>query len=249
VIPFRDENPSRSVPVVTRFLIALNVALFLYEISLGEQIQSFLERAAVLPRLYTGADLRFQPADLVATFAPDLFTRLVTAMFLHGGLLHLAGNLLYLWIFGDNIEDRLGRLGFTLFYVFSGIVASWGHIISNPASRIPSIGASGAIAGVLGAYVVLYPRARVLALLPLGFFSQLVRIPAVWFLGFWFAQQFLFGLWDLGARASDTGGTAWWAHIGGFGCGILLGFGLRQPEEVRRFGRPARVSRFRSFDA
>jgi membrane associated rhomboid family serine protease len=144
--------------------------------------------------------------------------------------------MLYLWIFGDNVEDRLGHVRYVIFYFACGWVASFAQIWSSPSSHLPSIGASGAIAGVLGAYITLYPRAHVMTLVPLGFFTQLVRIPAVLFLGFWFLQQFLMGAMSLGVNTAETGGVAWWAHVGGFTSGIvlvrLLGIG-RPPPEVR----------------
>jgi membrane associated rhomboid family serine protease len=140
-------------------------------------------------------------------------------MFLHGGFLHFLGNMLYLWIFGDNVEDRLGHLRYVLFYLLCGWIAAYAHIWAEPASVLPAIGASGAIAGVLGAYLLLYPRARVVALLPLGLFAPLVQIPAVFFLGFWFLQQFLLGTLS---GPSASGGVAVWAHIGGFVAGFAL---------------------------
>lgn len=243
MIPFRDENPSVRVPVVTRALFALNVLFFLYEVMLGARLERFFMRAAVIPALYVGDDGAFQAGDLVSTLAPDLFTRILVAMFLHGGVLHLVGNLLYLWIFGDNVEDRLGHGWFVVFYLASGIAASWTHIVADPASVIPSIGASGAIAGVLGAYVVLYPHAKVLTLLPLGFFSQVVKIPAWWFLGFWFVQQSFSGVLSLANRGEQTGGVAWWAHIGGFVCGLAVGALLRANEPEDRFDPRVRLRR------
>src|SRR5262249_33472363 len=143
-------------------------------------------------------------------------------MFLHAGWLHLIGNMLYLWIFGDNVEDRLGHFRYVFFYLICGWVASYAHIWADPTSRLPSLGASGAIAGVLGAYIPLYPQARVVTFLPLGFFSQLIQIPAYFFLGFWFLQQFLYGALTLSVRTQQSGGVAWWAHIGGFAAGFLL---------------------------
>jgi membrane associated rhomboid family serine protease len=143
-------------------------------------------------------------------------------MFLHGGFLHILGNMLYLWIFGDNVEDRMGHLRYLVFYLLCGWAASYAHVWSDPASRLPSIGASGAIAGVLGAYLVLYPRAKVVTLIPLGFFTEIVRIPAFLVLAFWFLQQFVAGALSLSARTAQSGGVAWWAHIGGFATGLLL---------------------------
>jgi len=155
-------------------------------------------------------------------------------MFLHGGWLHLFGNMLYLWIFGDNVEDRLGHLRYLIFYLLSGIGASFVHIWLNPSSRLPTIGASGAIAGVMGAYFTLYPRARVITLLPFFFFFYLVEIPAFFFLGFWFILQFVSGSTALLTRLPH-GGIAWWAHVGGFLFGATLNFLFRKPKRSYPF--------------
>ena len=143
-------------------------------------------------------------------------------MFLHGGWAHLLGNMLYLWIFGDNVEDRMGHPRYLVFYLLCGWSASYAHIAAAPTSPLPALGASGAIAGVLGAYITLYPRARVVTLLPLGFFATLVQVPAYVFLGLWFVQQFLYGTLSVARTAQTEGGVAWWAHIGGFAAGFLL---------------------------
>jgi membrane associated rhomboid family serine protease len=143
-------------------------------------------------------------------------------MFLHGGWMHLIGNMLYLWIFGDNIEDRLGHVKYVIFYFLAGFAATLAHGFANTASPIPSIGASGAIAGVLGAYLILFPHARVLTLIPLGFYTQMRELPALLVLGLWFVLQFFSGVADLGARSEQTSGVAWWAHIGGFVAGVIL---------------------------
>jgi len=140
-------------------------------------------------------------------------------MFMHGGWAHLLGNMLYLWIFGDNVEDLMGHGRFLIFYIVSGLAAVWAHILTNPASRIPLVGASGAIAGVLGAYLVLFPRAHIISLVPLGFFLRVVAVPAILFLPIWFLMQFIYGFASLGA---ETAGVAWWAHVGGFVAGALL---------------------------
>jgi membrane associated rhomboid family serine protease len=145
-------------------------------------------------------------------------------MFLHGGWLHLGGNMLYLWIFGDNVEDRLGHVRFLLFYLACGLAAALAQIYVNPTSTIPMVGASGAVAGVLGAYLVLLPQAQVLALIPIIFFFQLVELPAFLFLLFWFLMQFLNGAASIATTQATTGGVAWWAHIGGFVSGMALGF-------------------------
>jgi hypothetical protein len=210
MIPLRDTIPSSRAPVVNYVLIAANLGLFFYEIYLGERLPPFLERFAVIPaRLLGGGDLS----------VGELLTP-ITAMFLHGGWMHVLGNMLYLYIFGDNVEDTLGHGRYLLFYIACGAASFAVQIGFQPASVVPNIGASGAIAGILGAYFLLFPRARVVTLLPLFVFFTVVEIPAVVFLGLWFLLQFLSGTVSLG-RAS-TGGVAWWAHVGGFVAGIVL---------------------------
>jgi membrane associated rhomboid family serine protease len=223
VIPLRTDVPSRTFPIVNYALIALNVLAFALELGMGQNLDGFLRQAAVIPALYTGGDHQLSLIDVVTTsLQPALGLRLLLSMFLHGGFLHILGNMLYLWIFGGNVEDRMGHLRYLVFYLLCGWSASYAHIWADAGSRVPSIGASGAIAGVLGAYLFLYPRARVVTLIPLGFFTELVRIPAFLVLGFWFLQQFLAGTLSLSARTAQTGGVAWWAHIGGFVTGLLL---------------------------
>ena len=237
MIPLRDDIRTRTVPYVNYTLIALNVIAFILELGLGPALPRFLARASVVPVLYTGRDHSLSLVEvLLGTLDPDRGFRLLFSMFLHGGFAHIIGNMLYLWIFGDNVEDRLGHLKYVFFYFGCGWAASYAHIWSSPASRLPSIGASGAIAGVLGAYITLYPHAHVMTLLPLGFFTQVVRIPAVFFLGFWFVQQFLMGAMSLGVTTAETGGVAWWAHIGGFAAGVVLVrlLGGRRPRPVPR---------------
>jgi membrane associated rhomboid family serine protease len=231
VIPIRDDVPSRTFPIVNIGLIVVNVLFFLMELGMGERLQGFLFQAAVIPALYTGPDRSLSPLELFLTsVSPDLGGRVALSMFLHGGFAHLLGNMLYLWIFGDNVEDRMGHLRYLFFYFACGWVASYAHIWAEPASRTPSIGASGAIAGVLGAYMSLYPRARVVAVIPLGFFFPLVQLPALFFLGIWFLQQFLVGTLSLAVQTAETGGVAWWAHIGGFAAGVALVFLLQRRE-------------------
>ena len=223
MIPLRDDVPSRTVPFVNYALIALNVAVFVLELGMGEGLERFLYQAAVIPSLFTGRDGSLGVGEAVATtFSADLGLRVLTSMFLHGGWAHIIGNMLYLWIFGDNCEDRMGHVRYLVFYLLCGWAASYAHIASDPTSRIPSIGASGAIAGVLGAYITMYPHARVVAMLPLGFFMHMVQIPALFFLGFWFLTQFLYGAASITERTVQTGGVAWWAHIGGFVAGLVL---------------------------
>jgi membrane associated rhomboid family serine protease len=222
MIPLRDDVPSRSFPIVTVTLIGLNVAAFFLELSMGRDIERFVRQAAVIPALYTGSDRSLDPSELLTTtFDADLGLRVLYAMFLHGGWAHILGNMLYLWIFGDNVEDRMGHGRFVIFYLLCGWVASYAHVWSMPTSTIPSLGASGAIAGVLGAYICLFPHARVVTLIPLGIFTDLVQLPAVIVLGLWFVQNFFSGMLSI-TQTAQGGGVAWWAHIGGFVAGLVL---------------------------
>lgn len=208
MIPLRDNIPSRRSPLVSRLLIAANLAAFLYELSVGPGVSALLQSHGIVPA-------RFSAAPWAE------FPTLLTSMFLHGGWAHLFGNMLYLWIFGDNVEDRLGHVPFLLFYVAAGLAAGLAHVATQPASPIPTVGASGAIAGVLGAYFVFYPRARVLTLLPI-FPMVLAEIPAVFFLGFWFLFQIFSGALQLGITRA-AGGVAFLAHVGGFLAGLVMG--------------------------
>lgn len=212
MIPLKDDVPSYTFPFVTIAIIVVNIIVFIYELTLGMgEVENFIYRTAAIPYEITHL-VDIKPRSIV----PPPFT-LLTAMFVHGGLLHLAGNMLFLWIFGDNVEDTLGHFRYLLFYLVSGVIASFAHIALEPASMMPMIGASGAIAGVLGAYFLLFPRAQVLTLVFLIFFVTVVRIPAVVFLGFWFLFQIL--------SSGYGGGIAWYAHIGGFiagAAGILI---------------------------
>jgi len=222
MIPLRDNNPRRTVPYVTYGLVAINVAAFLWELSLGPNLENALFERAFIPARFW----------ITGHWAFDLFT-IVASMFLHGGLLHIGSNMLYLWIFGDNVEDRIGHARYLVFYLACGFIATFAHALFSPGSRLPSIGASGAIAGVLGAYLVLYPHARVLTLIPILFFITLRELPAVLILGLWFVLQLFSGVGSLGVRdAQDMGGIAYFAHIGGFVAGVaLIGLfgGLRVP--------------------
>jgi len=210
MIPLKDENPTIKFPFITISLIVLNCIIFLYQLSLGRGIDSLIYRFGLIPfEVVHNVDL--PPLGSI----PPLFT-LFTSMFLHGGLIHLVGNMLYLWIFGNNIEDHLGHLKFLFFYMLCGLFASGSQIFANMNSKIPMIGASGAIAGILGAYILLYPRAKVLTLIFLIFYIRVVKIPAAFFLGIWFIFQLL------GAGTGSKGGVAWLAHIGGFIAGLIL---------------------------
>ncbi|HYA98317.1 MAG TPA: rhomboid family intramembrane serine protease [Methylomirabilota bacterium] len=220
-IPLKDLNPRRTFPLITILLIAANVLVFAYQVSMPPRA----ERAFVLA--YADVPSRL-PAWLSGSApAAAALTPLFTSMFLHAGIVHLLGNMLFLWIFGDNVEDFFGHFGYLVFYFGCGIVASLAHDLSDLSSKVPALGASGAISGVMGAYLVLYPRARVLTLV----FIFLVPIPAVVLLGWWFLLQFLGGLNTAGANgAHAAGGVAWWAHVGGFVMGVLvaLAFGEKR---------------------
>lgn len=212
MLPLRDDNPRRTVPFVTYTLVVLNVLAFLWELSLGPALDRALFGIAFIPARF------WIPGNWVA----DLMT-IVISMFLHGGLMHIGSNMLYLWIFGDNIEDRLGHGRFLLFYLACGFLATYAHALFSPGSRIPAIGASGAIAGVLGGYLLLYPHARVMTLIPIFFFITIREVPAVFILGFWFVLQLFSGVGSLGVPdAQDMGGVAYFAHIGGFVAGLAL---------------------------
>ncbi len=215
MIPLRDDNPTTIQPVVTITLIVAASAAFLWQLTLPPGAEVRVAYAlGVIPATLLGGERLPPNIHLI----PPWLT-VLTSMFLHGGWLHIIGNMLYLWIFGNNIEDALGHVRFVLFYLTCGAAAALSQSALDVNSTIPMIGASGAIAGVLGAYAVLYPRAHVLVLLPLGFFSQVMRLPALLVLGLWFVLQFLGG--GL-ATPSGEGGVAYWAHIGGFVAGIVL---------------------------
>jgi membrane associated rhomboid family serine protease len=213
-IPLKDLNPSRTYPFVNITLILANIAVFLYEVSLEVTLPRGAFDALLLA--YSTVPARF-PAFLAGRAAFDAsFVPLVTSMFLHSGFLHIAGNMLFLWIFGDNVEDFFGHFTYFFFYMVCGIGAGLLHVLFNFHSNIPAIGASGAISGVMGAYILLYPRARILTLV----FIFPLPVPAVIFLGLWYVLQFLAGISSIGAKV--TGGVAVWAHIGGFLLGMLL---------------------------
>jgi membrane associated rhomboid family serine protease len=215
MIPLRDDIPTRRFPILTALLIAANVVVYIYQLTLDRYAYTAtVFKYAYIPVSYT----HFAPLypELAVPYGITVFS----SMFMHGGFMHLAGNMLYLWIFGNNVEDYLGRIKFVIFYLVSGIAAVALFTVISPNSEVPLIGASGAIAGVLGAYLVLYPRARIQALIFLGFFIQTIRVPAAILLGFWFLMQLLYGLPDL-MGGSQGGGVAWFAHVGGFAFGYL----------------------------
>lgn len=220
MVPLHDDNPVRITPFISYGLIGLNIFIFLYEISLSApQLQSFVEAYAVVPNQITESLRSGDPTQIW----PQAMT-LITSQFLHGGFMHLGGNMLFLWVFGNNVEDRLGHLKFLIFYLLCGALAALAQWFFSMQSTVPALGASGAIAGVLGAYILRFPKSRILTLVPLGFLITTIRIPAVFFLGFWFVQQALYGIASLQVRSSiDVGGVAYWAHAGGFVFGALLG--------------------------
>jgi len=231
MIPLRDDNPITITPVVTWALIAVNVLVFFYQVSLGPNAgQRFVFQFGAIPAVIVGE--RDLPAGLAVV--PSEMS-LFTSMFLHGGWMHLIGNMWFLWIFGNNIEEAMGHVRFIVFYVLCGFLASASHIFAYPDSVIPTIGASGAIAGALGAYIMLYPRARVWTLIFLFFFIRLMYIPAWVVLGGWVFLQFLNG--SMAAGTQNSGGIAFWAHVGGFIAGVLL-VGVFKKRDVKFFSPP-----------
>jgi membrane associated rhomboid family serine protease len=230
MIPLRDDQPTFSTPFVNYFLIVLNLLVFGWELSVGHRaLNSVMFEFGVVPH-HTLAVLVGQSSDGLATAILPLFT----SLFLHASFLHVAGNMLFLWIFGDNIEDYLGHFRYLVFYLVSGLAACTTHILLNQASRVPSVGASGAIAGVMGAYFILYPRARVLIWFPPIF---LFHVPAWLMLGYWFVGNFLSGAATAIAETSQTsGGIAFWAHVGGFVAGVVMISVFKERPQRYRYG-------------
>jgi len=215
MIPIRDAIPSRTYPLVTVGLIVVNSLVFLFELSLGERLNDFILDFGIVPiRLFHSYNVGY---GLIPKYLP-----FITSMFLHGGWFHVIGNMWYLWIFGDNVEDRMGHFKYFIFYLLCGFVAGFVHIFMNRTSGVPTIGASGAIAGVMGAYFILYPNSKIWTLIPVFLFFRFVEIPAFILLGFWVVMQFLSSAFSSGL--SQQGGVAWWAHIGGFAAGVVLVF-------------------------
>jgi membrane associated rhomboid family serine protease len=209
-----DDVRGASLPVVSWLLIGINILAFFYELSLGsDQLQQFFNQFGVVP---------------VQILAGENLVSLVTSMFLHGGWMHIIGNMLFLLVFGDNVEAVMGKVRYLFFYLGGGLAASAAHILFNMNSTVPSLGASGAIAAVLGAYVVMFPKARVRILIFLLYFVRITRVTAVLFVGVWFLTQFLYGIASLGAESAQTAGVAYWAHIGGFVVGLVAGVVFRQ---------------------
>jgi membrane associated rhomboid family serine protease len=235
VFPLGDDNSDRERwPIVTAVLVVVNVLVFLYELMLQNdsprQLMRLVAAWGVIPREYALGE------DLPPEIGPPHYVTLVTSMFLHGGWGHLLGNMLYLWIFGDNVEDRMGRVPFVLFYFATGIVAAVAQILVNPGSTVPTVGASGAISGVLGAYLVMFPRNHVRVLL----FFFIISVPSIVVIGLWAVTQFVNSVGSLSPRTSETGGVAYMAHVGGFVAGVVGALvwraiaGVPQRRAVRR---------------
>jgi len=212
MIPIRDINPSRNFPVVNNTLIAINVVVFLIEMSMGGDMTRFTYIYGLVPARYSVSEISAHFTLFQQAFA------FLSFMFLHGGFLHLLGNMWFLYIFGDNIEEHLGPLRYLVFYLLCGLASGVSHIVLNLNSTVPTIGASGAISGVMGAYLVLHPRSRILTLIPIIIFPWFVEIPAFFFIGFWFLLQLI----NAAGSHGTAGGVAWWAHIGGFIFGIAF---------------------------
>jgi membrane associated rhomboid family serine protease len=234
MFPIRDDQPSFSTPFVNYFIIGLNIVAFLFELSVGMQSRhaanALMFQFGVVPlhfeRALAGSPVYTIPGTILTIF---------TSMFLHGGWIHIIGNMWFLWIFGDNVEDYLGHFKYLIFYLLCGFAAALTHIVLNFGSEIPTVGASGAISGVMGAYILLYPRAKVLTLVVLIVFFTFWWIPAWVFLGYWFLMQFLTGAATIAETTQATGGVAVWAHVGGFVAGIIL---------IKIFPRRVRMARY-----
>jgi membrane associated rhomboid family serine protease len=226
MLPISDDNRGRtSAPVVTWALIAINVVVFLYELMLPAQdlARLFQDYGAIPDRLMSG----------------EGYVTILTSMFLHGGWMHLIGNMLFLWVFGDNVEDVMGHVRYLAFYLLTGAAAVGAQVLSNPDSIVPTVGASGAISGLLAAYIVCFPHGKIISIVTLGFFFTTLLLPAWVMIGYWIVLQVIQGALSLGFEAAD-GGVAWFAHIGGFAAGLLLVFLFRQPDRVE-FQRAARA--------
>ena len=217
MIPIKDNIPHRYTPFVTYFLIAVNVLIFFYEISLPpEVLNRFFYTFGMVPARYSHPEWAYFMGLHFDNYWPFF-----TCMFLHGGWFHIISNMWVLWLFGDNVEDRLGHFGFLTFYIICGIISSFTHYYFNMNATVPVIGASGAIAGVMGAYFIMFPKSRILTIIPIFFIPFFIEIPAVIFLGFWFLSQLLSGGASL-FLGSNVSSIAWWAHVGGFVAGMLL---------------------------
>jgi len=223
MIPYKDDNPTTTVPYVTISIIALNILVFIFQIASPSGMKDIAYTYGAIPHNILSFE-KAQPVHPMLT--------LFSSMFMHGGLFHLGGNMLYLWIFGNNIEDRLGHVRFIIFYLFCGIVAAYSHAITNPESTLPMVGASGAVSGILGAYLLLFPKAHIYTIVFFGFLITTLKVPALIVIGFWAIIQFINGLLSTGI--GKGGGVAWFAHIGGFLIGLVT-IKLWLPRRVKRW--------------
>ena len=229
MFPLQDSIPARFPPLTVWFLVLSCSLVFLLELNLSErELQAFFYLFGLVPARYTHPEW----AQIVGFPVGDYWP-FITSMFLHGGWMHIIGNMWFLWLFGDNVEDRMGSLRFLLFYLTCGVIAALVQILVYPESTLPTVGASGAIAGVLGAYFVMYPRAQVIVMIPILFYPFIFALPAALFLAFWFLMQFLSGTSAL-FQSAQVGGVAWWAHVGGFVAGVLLYRPFLSPLPERR---------------
>ena len=224
MLPLKDTIPSRSFPIVNWALLAANVVVFLLMVDDNRLTEAWIAALALVPARFLANPT--DPAELITIF---------TSMFMHGGWFHLFSNMLALYIFGDNVEDRMGSQRYFLFYLICGIAAALVHVMFNPTSPIPTVGASGALSGVLAAYLLFFPHSRVITLVPIFFLPWLVEVPAVVYLGLWFLSQLANGLFSIMVNVQAMGGVAWWAHIGGFVAGLILAPFFRQRRHWRRY--------------
>ncbi|MGB9721694.1 MAG: rhomboid family intramembrane serine protease [bacterium] len=213
MIPLKDELKSYTKPIITFIILGINIIVYIYELSLGTVKENFIYQFGTIPY------------DLFNPVGMHPYLKIFTSMFIHANLMHILGNMLFLWVFSDNVEDRLGHAKFVLFYLICGVAAVFLHSIITPTSRVPMVGASGAISGILGAYILFFPRARILSLIPLGFFMRVAYLPSVFFIGIWFLYQFFLGLVSMNVKG---GGVAYFAHIGGFVAGLLFALPFRK---------------------
>lgn len=234
MIPIKDDNPTHTFPIMTVLLLLGNIAVYVYQWTLGSEAQAFVYRLGTIPWEITHfQELPKLPLNFESNL-PNVLT-LFTCMFVHGGFFHLIGNMLYLWIFGDNIEALVGHIRFFFFYLCCGLIATLSHVIVTPNSTVPLVGASGAISGVLGAYLLKFPRARVHVVIFFFFFIRVIRVSALFVLGLWFIIQVFNGFGSLGLDA--RGGVAWFAHVGGFVAGMILIFLFEKKGRVRVYRR------------
>jgi membrane associated rhomboid family serine protease len=240
MFPLKDNIPAKNFPAVNIGLIVINVVFFIYQVSYGHHVDQLIMAFGFIPA-------RFMAQQAENFVDPTRFLPVFSSMFLHGNLLHLISNMWMLWIFGDNVEDCMGHGRYLLFFLLCGIASVVVQTVSSPGSAVPMVGASGAISGVLGAYFLTYPQARVLTLVPIVIIFYLIELPAYFFLGFWFVMQFIQGsVHSLNSTAAGSGGIAWWAHVGGFVAGVLLLKVFRQKDWQRPvFRSEKRIRRYR----